>query len=297
MYLQILPIQKVCDRKSIKYHIICSVLPCCTLGAAFLLAVCAHSGGWLLTTSTIILYIVLLISPDQAAVRKWSDSSPLTKRVMISSSTVLLIQIAIGVVVGSVLVSTLLYFIWPNVWHFIADKIICLWTFLTFPCASVFKSGRDKKRNRHDPHYIEPERRPSEDSTRQSRTKAERKLRIENPKRREQTATEERLSLERHSSPRKAQATRVEKQPRAPASERQMAKAKSVRSGFKYQFQDESDELCVEVNPYLSSGSTPPKMEPLLTGGGGGGGGRDSSRDLESGTTEEEGEHSESDDQ
>lgn len=202
---------------------------------------------------------------------------------MSSFDTVLLLQVAVALVVVPLLVSALLYFLWPNVWTFVAEKLRCAWSVLTCPCAAVYthccRKEESLKKSRHDPHYIGPEHRPSEDPLRQSKTKAERKLRVENPKRREKAAADERLSLDEHShSSRKAQATRVEKSHRAPAP---MVKAMSVQSGFKYQFQEKS--VTEEVNPYLSSGSTPPGMESFVMEIG-----KDTSGDLESGTTEEE---------
>mmetsp|Transcript_5247 Transcript_5247/g.8656 ORF Transcript_5247/g.8656 Transcript_5247/m.8656 type:complete len:219 (-) Transcript_5247:2401-3057(-) len=216
---------------------------------------------------------------------------------MSSFDTVLIIQIAVAVVIVPLLVSGLLYFLWPNVWQYFADKIIYVWSVVMFPCVAVYtrcshthSSKFDDKPRKQEPHYIGPEHSHVEDGVRLSKTKTERKLRVENPKRRELAAGEERLSGgELLYATRKAQATRVEKTHRpAPAS--RLAKNHSMQAGFKYNFREEA--MSEEVNPYLSSGSSPPRMEPLLVemeGRTGTGTSKEScSVDLESGTTEEE---------
>lgn len=215
---------------------------------------------------------------------------------MSSFDTILIIQIAVAVVVVPLLVSGLLYFLWPNVWQYFADKIICVWSVVIYPCAAVYTrcshshNNKIDKKRKHDPHYIGPEHSQLDDNVRLSKTKTERKLRVENPKRRELAGAEERLSGgELLYATRKAQATRVEKTPR-PAPSSRLAKNHSVQAGFKYNFREEA--MSEEVNPYLSSGSSPPRMEPLLVemeGRTGTGTSKEScAGDLESGTTEEE---------
>lgn len=170
---------------------------------------------------------------------------------MVELDVTLIVQIAIACVVVPLLLSFILYFLWPNVYRFFADKFKCACHCLTYPCTSVlqrcFEEKDDvRKSNRHDPHYLSADRSLIDEPGRQSRSKSERKLRVENPKRREQRDSEEYAAAELKKMTRKAKATRVEKI--------QKHHSKKKSNGFKYQFREES--VTEEVNPYLSSGSS-----------------------------------------
>ena len=164
-------------------------------------------------------------------------------------------QIAVACVVGPLLISALVYFLWPNIWKFFAEKVRRLWRCLTYPCARVYvRYSEDKSRlSRHsrtpEPHYLGAN--PTNE-IRQSKSKAERKVRVENPKKREQRASEELSAAElKNMSRLKAKATRVEKMQKQPS---QSSITRKKTNGFKYQFREES--LSEEVNPYLSSNSS-----------------------------------------
>ena len=174
-----------------------------------------------------------------------------------SVDIVLLVQIAVGAIVLPLLVSGLLYYFWPN-WHYVASKFACMCYPCTALCKYCCRSNHDpRKRHRHEPHYMEPERASTGDPMRQSKTKADRRLRIENPKRRERemSMVEEEWAAAgdlQHMTRLKAQATRVEKKAHRPPADHNAATKTSA--GFKYQFEEE--KLSDEVNPFISSSST-----------------------------------------
>lgn len=172
----------------------------------------------------------------------------------------MIVQIAVAAIILPLLLSALVHYLWPSAWLFFVHDVLRCPTRLDREEKEEERKREQIMKDRHGPHYVSPEKSSfCSDSSRVSRSKMERKIRVENPKRRAQSAAEEQQARESERITRlKAQATRVEKHHRL--SEDRKGKKPKNTSNFKYPFREES--LSTETNPYLSMESTPVNSDP-----------------------------------